>query len=397
MSTIIQAGLFGFGCVGQGFYELTSRLGNRPFTIKRIGVKHQEKKRSLGPEFFSYSPEEILNDPEIELIVEVIDNADEAFTIVSTALRRGKSVVTANKKMLGTRLPELLNIAARHNGRLLYEAAICGNIPIIRTLEAYYKNIPVQKIEGIVNGSSNYILSKMRRENLTYQTALWLAQDNGFAESDPTLDVEGFDAQSKLSILAYHAFGQYLPVENIVRAGIKNIIDQDVRFATERGYRIKLVASAQKVGDQIIGSVQPHFRSAHDPLYNVENEDNSVVVETAFGIRQQYFGKGAGSHPTGEAVLADVVDAFHGYTYTARSVAQSDLNGTKSNKDLIKIYARGESPNALQRIPFQHIEEQYIRNDFNYIIGLIPQGQLSQEVLNTEEAPFIAVIPNSTE
>lgn len=393
MSTIVNAGLFGFGCVGQGFYELASRLPEKPFRIKRIGVKHREKKRSISPELFSYEPEEILNDPDINLIVEVIDNADEAFEIVSSALRLGKTVVTANKKMLGEKLPQLLYLAETHRGKLLYEASVCGNIPIIRTLEAYYRNIPVKKIEGIVNGSSNYILSRMHRENLAYQTALWLAQDQGFAESNPTLDVEGFDAQSKLSILARHAFGRHLPVEEIVRVGISNILEQDIRFAADQGYRIKLVASAEKHGDRITGSVLPQLRPSPDPLFNVENEDNSVVIETAFGIRQQYFGKGAGSHPTGEAVLADVLDALQGYSYASRPSVQGSSAPEPDSDALTRVYVRSEDPEALRRIPFKAIEEQHSSSRFNYLIGQVPRDILNRELRADNRDLFVAVIP----
>lgn len=388
-----QIGLFGFGCVGQGFYELAGRLQDAPFAIKRIGVKHREKKRPVDPGNLSYDPAEILYDPEISLIVEAIDNADEALAIVSTALLLGKKVVTANKKLLGKHLPELVALERKHGGTLLYEAAVCGNIPIIRTLDNYYRNIPVRSIEGIVNGSSNYILSRIRSENLTYQTALWLAQDCGFAESDPTLDVGGFDAQSKLSILVRHAFGEHLPLEEIITLGIEGIDEGDIRFAAERGYRIKLVASARRVEGKIIGSVLPALRSTADPLYNVEEENNSVVVETEFGIRQQYFGKGAGSHPTGEAVLADVLESIRGYSYGEKKRGGTNAGYNYTEEISETFYVRTDSAIELESIPFDEILEEHSSRHSNYAVGRIRRSILAERVHSFSKGLFIASIP----
>lgn len=393
VSTITQIGLFGFGCVGRGFYELAGRLNDSPFSIRRIGVKHREKKRPTDPGNLSYDPAEILYDPEIALIVEAIDNADEAFAIVSTALRLGKKVVTANKKMLAEHLPELTALERLHGGALLYEAAVCGNIPIIRTLDNYYRNIPVRSIEGILNGSSNYILSRMRSENLTYQTALWLAQDRGFAESDPTLDVGGFDARSKLSILARHAFGERLPVEEIITVGINGIDEQDIRFAAERGYRIKLIASARRVNGRIVGSVLPGLRPAADPFFNVEDEDNSVVVETGFGIRQQYFGKGAGSHPTGEAVLADVLEGLKGYAYGRKKEEENGRPEGYGDETAETFYVRTDSAAELESIPFDEILEKYTSRRFNYAVGKIRRTLLADRLDASGGGIFIASLP----
>lgn len=392
----VAIGLFGFGCVGQGFHELAGRLPGRPFAIRKIGVKHREKKRPVDPGNLSYDPAEILHDPEIELIVEAIDNAEDAFAIVSAALQLGRKVVTANKKMLGERLPELIALETRYGGSLLYEAAACGNIPIIRTLDTYYRNIPVRSIEGIVNGSSNYILSRMRAENLTYQTALWLAQDRGFAESDPTLDVGGFDARSKLSILARHAFGEHLPVDDILTIGIDRVDEQDIRYAAENGFRIKLTASIRRGPGGIVGNVLPVFRPASDPLYHVEDEDNCVVVETEFGIRQQYFGKGAGSHPTGEAVLADVLESIRGYAYATRGndyIGNGHERATASDARHETVYVRADSAQDLARIPFDEIHEQYTSRRFNYAIGRIRRSDLTEWIERNGDGTFVAAVP----
>src|SRR5690606_8684204 len=204
MEKKLKLGIFGFGVVGQGLYDIikTKELN---LEIKKFVIKHPEKKRTLPQELFHTDPDDILEDPEINTVIELIDDAEVAFEIVSKALKNGKNVVSANKKMIATHLKELVEIQQTHNTSLLYEGAVCGSIPIIRNLEEYYDNELLHSVSGIFNGSSNYILSKIFNENLAYETALRQAQDLGFAETDPTLDVGGFDPKFKLAIVASHA------------------------------------------------------------------------------------------------------------------------------------------------------------------------------------------------
>ena len=201
-----KIGLFGFGCVGQGLYDILEKTDFKAEIVK-ICVKNKDKERSLPAHFFTYNSASILEDESISLVVELIDNADEAYEIVTTALKRGKNVVTANKKMVAEHLEELIQLQEEHGVSLLYEGAVCGCIPIIRTLEEYYDNELVFSVSGIFNGSSNYILTKVIQENLSYDVALKQAQELGFAESDPILDVGGFDPLYKLCIVALHAYG----------------------------------------------------------------------------------------------------------------------------------------------------------------------------------------------
>src|SRR5690606_21620056 len=190
MEKRLRLGIFGFGVVGQGLYDIikTKQLN---LEIKKFVIKHPDKKRTLPKELFHINPDDILDDPEINTVVELIDDAEAAFEVVSKALRNGKNVVSANKKMIGSHMKELVELQHAHNVSLLYEGAVCGSIPIIRNLEEYYDNELLHSISGIFNGSSNYILSKIFNENLDYTVALKQAQDLGFAESNPILDVGG--------------------------------------------------------------------------------------------------------------------------------------------------------------------------------------------------------------
>ncbi|MGD1843485.1 MAG: homoserine dehydrogenase, partial [Thermonemataceae bacterium] len=252
MDKHMKIGLFGFGCVGQGLYDILNKMGHFQAEIVKICVKHANKERSLPAQYFTYDPQELLNDEEIDIIVELIDNADEAFEIVATALKKGKNVVTANKKMLAEHLSELVALQKEYGSTLLYEGSACGSIPIIRTLEEYYDNELLFSVDGIFNGSSNYILTKVIQEGLPYPEALKQAQELGFAESDPTLDVGGFDPKYKLCILALHAYGIQVKPEEVFNFGIAQLSEVDIQFAKEKGYKLKLVANSFKVDEQSI-------------------------------------------------------------------------------------------------------------------------------------------------
>lgn len=260
MTKIQKIGLFGFGCVGQGLYDVLANSRGIKASIEKICVKDRTKKRKLPAAYFTFDKDEILRNPEIDLIVELIDNAEEAFEIVATALKSGKNVVTANKKMVAEHLEELVELQNQHHVSLLYEASCCGSIPIIRTLEEYYDNELLYAVSGIFNGSSNYILSKIFNEHLDYDLALKQAQDLGFAETDPTLDVGGFDPKYKLTIIAAHAFGLFLNPDTIFNVGIQHLSKHDIQYAKEKDYKIKLVPHVSKVDEATVTLfVMPQF------------------------------------------------------------------------------------------------------------------------------------------
>ncbi len=320
----LRIGLIGFGCVGQGFYDIVARQPSLGLAVTRIAVKSPTKVRSLPAERFSFQADELLNDPELDLLIEVIDDPAEAFRLVSTALRGGRRVVTANKAMVARHLPELVQLQQEFGGTLLYEAAVCGSIPIIRTLDDYFSHEPLRAVSGIFNGSSNYVLTRMSEEGSDYGPALAEAQALGFAETDPALDMGGFDACSKAVVLAVHAYGAFLNPEEVLSLGIEGIGAADIAYAAVRGQKIKVVAGIYRLPNgRVTALVTPQLLGPESPLYAVEYEFNGVAVDTEFAGPQFLRGRGAGGHPTGSAVLADVLAlqrGFH-YRYAKRAAA----------------------------------------------------------------------------
>lgn len=336
MKKNLQVGLFGFGCVGQGLYHALQESKGVSVEIKRICIKNENKPRSIGGELFTAFREELLRDPDIDVIVELTDDPVEAFEIIKAALQSGKSVVTANKRMLAERLPEIYALQKKHNRSVLYEGAVCGSIPIIRNLEAYYENDTIRKVEGIFNGSTNYILTKVSEEGKSYEEALHQAQTLGFAESDPRLDVQGYDPTFKLAILIAHTFGIWVHPTVIVRIGIDRISPFDFKYAKANKLNIKLVASAHRCGDEIFGLVAPQYVPEFHPLSMVRNEFNAVVVEGAFAEEQLFVGKGAGGNPTGSAVLSDIATLHYDYKYGYKKIDHS-LGLEFSNEATVQV------------------------------------------------------------
>src|SRR6478609_7713929 len=227
----LTIGLFGFGVVGEGLYKVLQQTPSLKAKIKKVCIKNPNKKRNAPADLFTNDRDVLLNDPEINVIVEVINEADAAFQIASIAMKNGKSVVSASKKMIAEHLPELLEMQKETGLSFLYESAACASIPVIRNLEEYYDNDLLHSIKAIVNGSTNFILTKMFEEGLDFKQALILAQQLGFAESNPKLDVEGYDAVNKWTFLLTHAYGIIEAPENILFNGIQNIQAGDAAVA----------------------------------------------------------------------------------------------------------------------------------------------------------------------
>jgi homoserine dehydrogenase len=368
MGDKIKIGLFGFGVVGQGLHDIIQGQ-DLNLEIVKIAIKNPEKKRSLNAKLFTTNHQELLNNPEINTIVELIDDADVAFEIAKQALSSGKHVVSANKKMIALHLEELVALQVKHGVSLLYEGAVCGSIPIIRNLEEYYDNELLHGISGIFNGSSNFILSKIFNENLAYDTALQQAQKLGFAETDPILDVGGYDAKFKLAIATAHAYGLFIHPDKILNVGIQNIGEHDITFAREKNFKIKLVPTARKISSrQLITYVLPKFVKSDDFLYNVENEYNGVTVQAAFADKQFFFGKGAGGHPTGAAILSDIAALRYGYRYEYKKFHQQ--NGlVHTNNVNIEVYIRYIHEYTIDKLRVEGISERFSRNNFKYVIG----------------------------
>jgi homoserine dehydrogenase len=316
MNTKIKTGLFGFGTVGQGVYKIIKEA-NLPFEIKKICVRDTQKSREVEASLLTFDPQEILEDEEIELIVEVISDSDSAWNIVAQALQKGKAVVTANKKMVAENLEGLLRLQEQyHNPKFRFEAAVAAAIPILNLLDDYFAHEPLKSVRGILNGSSNFILSKMYAEAQPYEEALKEARQKGFAEADPTLDVSGQDARNKLSLIALLAFGKIIPPHEIPVQGIDTVSAKEIGEAKDKNQKIKQIAEIMLDENQNLNlSVTPQLISANDPLFSVDEEYNAVLLEGQFSGTQKLYGKGAGEFPTGTAVVADMLAIAAGKYY----------------------------------------------------------------------------------
>ena len=376
MAKKIKIGLFGFGVVGQGLLSVLRASKSIDAEIVKVCVKTKEKERDLPQELITFNPDDILDDSSINLVVELIDNADDAYEFVKKALLNGKNVVSASKKMLATHLEELIEIQKNSNVSLLYEASACGSIPIIRNLEEYYDNDLLQSVSGILNGSSNYILSKIFNEKGSYSESLKKAQELGLAESNPYFDVEGFDSLYKLIIITLHGFGVLVKSEDVFVYGISNISEHDINYAREKGYKIKLVGQVRYLKDNRISLfVCPRLVTPDKYIYNVENQFNGVVLQGLFYDKQFMFGQGAGGHPTGSAVLSDITAQFHDYKYEYKKLKQASIP-TYTTDVAIEVYLRYDSEETLNLLKFESISERYTSENYKYIIGRTKLTQL---------------------
>jgi homoserine dehydrogenase len=371
-------GLFGFGVVGEGLYKVLQQTPSLKARIKKVCIKNPGKKRQAPAELFTTDRFEILNDPEINVVVEVIDDADAAFEIVSIALKSNKAVVSASKKMIAEHLPQLLELQQQTGESLLYESAACASIPVIRNLEEYYDNDLLHGIKAIVNGSTNFILTKMFEDRLEFKQALILAQQLGFAESNPTLDVEGFDAANKWTFLLTHAYGVIEHPSNLVFSGIQNIQLTDAMVAKEKNYHIKLVGEAKKLQNGKVGTfILPQFVKEDDHLAFVRNEYNGVVIESGFADKQFFYGKGAGSFPTASAVLSDISALRYQYRYEYKKLYHH-VPLELTDEFYVRAYISFDDWKFIPRDKFEWIEEWHANADRKYLVGVLAFKELRE-------------------
>jgi homoserine dehydrogenase len=332
----------------------------------------------LPAHLFTDNAHEILENPDITTVVEMINDPVQALWIAKEAMSRGKNYISASKKMLAPNLGELIDLQKKHNVSLLYEASSCGSIPIIRNLEEYYDNEFLHAVYGIFNGTSNYILSQLFSKNQLYADALREAQELGFAETDPTDDVEGFDAKYKLCIISNHAFGIVLNPNDVLNIGISQISEHDIRFAKEKDVKIKLICEARKYGEnEVFTMVSPHFIWKKHPLYHTENEFNGVIIEGAFSQKQTLLGKGAGGYPTGSAILSDISALRFDYKYEHRKMTNGSL--TPASDVLIEIYFRYHQAEQAALLTFESVSERYESAKFSYQIGFVKLSELKKQ------------------
>ncbi|WP_317302701.1 homoserine dehydrogenase [Acidaminococcus timonensis] len=314
----INIGLLGAGTVGGGVILvlnqnrdlITERVGC-PICIQKVLARHPDKVRALDPKLATTDNiDDIINDPDIDIVVELMGREHPALEYMEAALKAGKNVVTANKDVVATHGKKLFELAAQNHVDFLFEAAVAGGIPIIRPLKESLAANKVTKIMGIINGTTNYMLTKMTQDHMDFAEVLKEAQDKGYAESDPTADVGGFDAARKIAILASIAFNSRVSLDDVDVEGIDKISSRDIEYASELGYVIKLLGIAkQKDGKGISARVHPTMLRKDHPLATVNDVFNAVYVEGQPIGEAMFFGRGAGRMPTASAVCGDIIES----------------------------------------------------------------------------------------
>lgn len=321
-ASLVRIGVLGAGNVGAAFVglvndrrETIAKRHGVDLEITQVAVRNLSRERgvSIDAEILTHDAEAVVNDPNIDLVVELIGGIEPARTLVTEALVAHKPVVSANKELLANYGAELMKLAHDAGVDLLFEAAVAGGIPLIRPLQRSLAGEDITRVMGIVNGTTNYVLTRMTEEGSTFAEAVAEAQALGYAERDPTADVEGFDAGAKAAILASIAFGADVVAGDVYREGITDITPDDLAFAARLGYVVKLLAIAErfdtKEGPEIAVRVHPAMLPVHHPLASVRDSFNAVFVEGETVGELMFYGRGAGGNPTASAVLGDVIDA----------------------------------------------------------------------------------------
>ncbi|HVD01718.1 MAG TPA: homoserine dehydrogenase [Candidatus Dormibacteraeota bacterium] len=314
----LQVGLLGLGTVGAQVAE--RMLGRREAIAERTGVdlrlrrvlvRDLARPRGIPTELLTGRPEDILDDPSIQVVVELIGGEEPARDYLERAIRAGKHVVTANKVVMAKHGPDLLELAGARDVEVYFEAAVGGGIPLISTFKVDLIANDIEQIAAVLNGTTNYVLGRMAGAGIGFQEAVAEAQSAGFAEADPSSDVDGFDAAYKLSILASIAFGARVHPDDVYREGIREVDPLDFRYARELGYEIKLLAYAARPGGRIEVRVHPAMVPSHHPLATVEGANNAVQITGDLVGEVLLWGQGAGGRPTASAVVGDLLDLAH--------------------------------------------------------------------------------------
>lgn len=312
----VKIGLLGFGNVGGGTYKILTdnrdiieeRTGLSP-EIVRILQRNRKKKRLVeaDPALLTEDPDDIIKDPDIDIVVEMLGGIEPATSFMLQSMKHGKHVVSANKAAIAANYDLLIRTARENNVEFLFEASVAGGIPVLTAVTGALAANNFVEVMGILNGTTNYILTKMTDEGLSYEAVLKDAQEKGFAEADPTADVEGIDAANKLSILIALAFGEYVAPDNIPTEGITAITASDIEKADAEGKKIKLIGQARVADGRLDYSVKPVLLDKDHPLAGVSNEFNAVYITGDMAGELMFYGRGAGPLPTGSAVCGDIL------------------------------------------------------------------------------------------
>lgn len=397
---ILKIGIIGLGVVGTGVVKALSNFGN--IEIKKAAVKNVNKKREVTVKEITNNPFEIANDPEIDVVVEVAGGVDPCLEVLKTAIKNKKHVVTANKELLAKFGDEIFNLANENNVTVLYEAAVAGGIPIIGPIKTTLRGNCFDKVTGILNGTTNYILTKMEEDNLSYEECLKQAQALGYAEADPTNDVEGFDTMFKIAILANIVFKKKIDYTKIYREGITKITSKDIECANELGYKIKLMGLAQKIenSDALDIRVHPVLVKDSSTISKISNATNTVLLEGYPVGSVMFTGPGAGEAPTASSVVGDILAIASEISYTdtilpsqrvktEEAAIQENILNTKNSYyiALNAQNARGTigaigSICAKNNINLQSILQKGIKEDNTAIVVVITDSTLEADIQN---------------
>ncbi len=365
-----QVAMHGLGCVGQGVYELLHNNSSLP-QLKNIVVKHEYKARKVGHEIITTN-QQVTDNRNIKTVIEVIDDADKSYRIAKNAINKSKHFITANKKMVAENLAEIIQWNKLVTTSFLYEAAVAGSIPIIRNLDLYFEQSQNQSIKAILNGSSNYILTQMFQNNCSYQQALQQAQAKGFAETDPTADVGGFDAKNKAIIIAAHAFGLVVHPDEVKNYGIQNIGLEDIAYAQSQNSTIKQIATLTKTDKGVSIVIMPELVPLQSELGRTDFENNLIILKN--NDTEFYFkGAGAGSIATGTAIVGDLKASINHYKYSYRIDEQVKLdrstrvkirvNNKPNRENFGQIIEQGNCYNIFD-CSYSDIEKQLTKDNF---------------------------------
>jgi homoserine dehydrogenase len=405
---MINIAVLGYGTIGSGVVEVLNTNGESiaKRTGDRINIKYVLDLREFPGdpimEILVHDVNIILEDPEVKIIVEVMGGVEPAYTFVKTALLKGKSVVTSNKELVAKHGAELLDIAKERKLNFLFEASVGGGIPIIRPLNQSLTADEIMEITGILNGTTNYILTKMSEDDLDFDIALKNAQSMGYAERNPAADIEGHDACRKIAILSSLAFGMQVDFEDIHTEGISKITAADIKYAKALGAKIKLFASSiREKDDSVYAMVAPVMIRADHPLYNVNDVFNGIFVRGNVIGDVMFYGRGAGKLPTASAVVADVVDAAkHLGTniwtiWSSKKLELTDINKVE-HRFFIRVKDQGEDTRKRIHELFGAVEEvkAEVTGEYAFITPFMTEQKMKelrgsvQDVLNVIRVRF---------
>lgn len=393
----LTIGTFGHGCVGQGFLELLNAHGGTAAYVKHVCVKERGRERAIGNAALTYEAFDILGDAQVGVIVELTNDPTLGFELIKHALNSGRHAITASKRVVAENLAALIALQRATGRTLLYEASCAASIPVVRTLETHFSGEEVLRIDGILNGTTNYILTKAQEEDVPPGTALRQAQKAGFAEADPTSDLSGDDTRYKLVILIAHAFGTVLAPCGILRHGIEELEAEDIAFGSERGWCVRLVASAYRSPEgKLVAHVLPTFVPVNDPFAFVRNEYNAVRIEGAHSGTHFLQGRGAGRLPTGLAVLSDVQQLLQGggYAYAKVNVRAPEPS---FGDQRILVYARIPATHQELLALFDKVRSLESSADAVRVVGWITLSELSLLLGDGRDGFQVVALPHLSE